>query len=323
MKSILKKAAVSMLLSGLIVFNLRSQELNDVIKVYNDGAKASQTDPGAAITAFENVITMSAKVGDSANDLKQKAMQVLPGMYVKVALNSINDKKPAADVIRAAKAASQAADKYNNPSAKDNAKKILSQGYYNLGIEFFNKKDYANALSSFDSLLAINPGYPAAIYNKALVYRNQNNSDGFEQNIDQYIDKVKSANDTLKAKQASKLALEYFRALGSQADQGNKLEEALNLLNKAAKYGQDKDSYYFFADVYNKQKNFDKGDENAQKGLALETGTPDAKAKFYFQLGLAQAGKGKTAEACASFKNAMYGPFAEPSKAERKNLKCQ
>jgi len=323
MKSILKKAAVSMLLSGLIVFNLRSQELNDVIKVYNDGAKASQTDPGAAITAFENVITMSAKVGDSANDLKQKAMQVLPGMYVKVALNSINDKKPAADVIRAAKAASQAADKYNNPSAKDNAKKILSQGYYNLGIEFFNKKDYANALSSFDSLLAINPGYPAAIYNKALVYRNQNNSDGFEQNIDQYIDKVKSANDTLKAKQASKLALEYFRALGSQADQGNKLEESLTLLNKASKYGEDKDLYYFYADVYNKQKNFEKGEENAKKGLALETGAAELKAKYYFQLGLAQSGKGKTAEACASFKNAMYGPFTEPSKAERKNLKCQ
>ncbi len=64
------------------------------------------------------------------------------------------------------------------------------------------------------------------------------------------------------------------------------------MLTKASKYGDDKDLFYYFADVYNKQKNFDKGTEYAQKGLALETGGPDAKAKFYFQLALAQAGKG-------------------------------
>jgi len=95
------------------------------------------------------------------------------------------------------------------------------------------------------------------------------------------------------------------------------------MLNKAAKYGDDKDLFYYFADVYNKQKNYDKGIESAQKGLALETGADDAKAKFYFQLALAQAGKGQTAEACASFKSAMFGPFAEPSKVQSTNLKCK
>jgi hypothetical protein len=55
----------------------------------------------------------------------------------------------------------------------------------------------------------------------------------------------------------------------------------------------------------------------------METGAAEAKAKFYYQLAVAQAGKGQTAEACASFKNAVYGPFAEPAKAQMKNLKCQ
>ena len=135
--------------------------------------------------------------------------------------------------------------------------------------------------------------------------------------------KVKSVNDSVKIKQASKLALEYFRAAGSQASLANKLDEAIVMLNKAAKYGDDKDLFYYFADVYNKQNNYDSGTEFARKGLALETGSPEAKAKFYFQLALAQTGKGQTADACASFKNAMYGPFAEPSKAQRTNLKCQ
>jgi tetratricopeptide (TPR) repeat protein len=320
---IMRKTAGFLIFLTFIATNLSAQVLNDVIKVYNEGAKAMQADPLAAITAFENVISLADKVGETAADLKQKAVQVLPGLYVKVASNALNEKKPAPEVIRAAKKAAAVATKYDNATGKENAGKILVQGYYNMGTEFFTKKDYTNALLAFDSLLLINPGYAAAIYNKALVFRSQNNAASFEENIDLFIDKMKSGNDSVKVKQASKLALEYFRAAGSQANQANKLDEALIVLNKAAKYGEDKDLFYFFADVYNKQKNFDSGAEYAQKGLALETGNAEAKAKYYFQLGIAQVGKGQTAEACASFKNALYGAFAQGAKAERTNLKCK
>jgi tetratricopeptide (TPR) repeat protein len=307
----------------MITTGLSGQELNDVIKVYNDGAKAMQTDPQAAIAAFENVVTLADKVGETAADLKQKAIKVLPGLYVKVASNALTAKKTAPEVIQAAKKAAAAATKYDNATGKENAGKILVQGYYNMGTEFFTMKDYTNALLAFDSLLLINPDYAAAIYNKALVFRSQNNAASFEENIDLFINKMKIGNDSVKVKQASKLALEYFRAAGSQANQGNKLDEALVSLNKAAKYGEDKDLFYFFADVYNKQKNFESGAVFAGKGLALETGNAEAKAKFYFQLGLAQAGKGLTTDACSSFKNALYGAFAQAAKAERTNLKCK
>jgi tetratricopeptide (TPR) repeat protein len=320
---ILRRITGILFVSAMIISGLNGQELNDVIKVFNDGAKAAQTDPKAAIAAFENVIALSDKVGDSAADLKQKAIQVLPGLYVKVASNAITEKKPAAEVVKAAKKAATAAEKYGSTTGKENAGKLLVQGYYSMGTDFFTKKDYNNAILAFDSLLAISPGYPAAVYNKALVYRAQNNSAAFEENIDMFIDKMKSSNDTVRVQQASKLALEYFRAAGSQANQANKLDDALASLNKAAKYGNDKDVFYYFSDVCNKQKNFDNAAEYAQKGLALEKGTPEARAKFYFQLGLAQAGKGQKTEACASFKNALYGAFAAAAKAERTNLKCQ
>jgi tetratricopeptide (TPR) repeat protein len=134
---------------------------------------------------------------------------------------------------------------------------------------------------------------------------------------------MKPGTDDAKIKQASTLALGYYRASGSKSDQANKLDEALGFLNKSAKYGDDKDLFYYFAEVYNKQKNFDKGSDYARKGLVLETGDVEAKAKFYFQIALAQEGKGQTAEACESFKNATYGVFAAPSKAKRANLKCK
>ncbi len=320
----MKKATGILMVLALFYMGLNGQPTrNDVIASYNTGAKAMQTDVPAAIAAFENVVTLSDQVGETAADLKQKAVQVLPGLYVKAASNALTAKKPAQEVIQAAKKALAASEKYNNAANKENAAKLMVAGYYNKGTELFTAKDYDNSLKSFDSLLVLNPNYTAAIYNKALIYRSQNNTAAFEESVNSFISKLDTVKEADKVKQASTMTLEYFRAAGSQANQAGKLDEALESLNKAAKYGDDKDLFYYFADVYNKQKNFDSAAEYAQKGLALETGDATAKAKYYFQLGLAQSGKGQTAEACASFKNAMFGPFAGPAKAERTNLKCQ
>jgi len=321
--NVIKKIAGILVVAVMTGNSLFGQTRNDVIKYYNDGAKAAQTDIPAAIAAFENVVDLSDKVGETAADLKEKAVKVLPGLYFKVAYNMLNEKKPASEIIKASRKAMAASEKYGNAANKENSGKVLIQAYNIMATDFFSKNDTDKALVTFDSLLAINPDFLPAVYNKALIYRSKNDAPGFESTIDAYIGKLDPAKDADKLKQASGMALEYFRAAGSQANQAEKLDDALAMLTKASKYGEDKDLYYYFADVYNKQKNFDSGAENAQKGLALESGNAEAKAKFYFQLALAQAGKGQKTEACASFKNAMCGPFAAPSKAQRTNLKCE
>ena len=138
----------------------------------------------------------------------------------------------------------QHAEKYENPTTKQNANSLLIKAYNNLAGEYFSKDDYKNALASFDSVLMINPDYASTIYNKALIYMKQANSDDFEKTIDLYISKMKPGTDDAKIKQASTMALGYFRASGSKADQADKLDEALGFLNKAAKYGDDKDLFY-------------------------------------------------------------------------------
>jgi tetratricopeptide (TPR) repeat protein len=320
---LLRKVAGILVVSALMISAAKSQDRNAVIQAFNEGAKASQTDVPAAIKAFETAISLADQVGETAADLKQKASAALPGLYLKLASAAIAEKKPSPVIMKAARTAVAVAEKYGTQVHKDNASKILVQGFNVQAVDFFSKNDYPNALLTFDSLLVVNPDYINAIYNKALIFIKQNNSDSFEQAIDAYLEKVKAANDEAKIKQASKLALEYFRGAGSKTNQAGKLDDALSLLTKASKYGDDKDTFYYFSDVYNKQKNFVKGLENAQRRLDLETGTAEAKAKFYFQLGLAQEGKGQIAEACTSFRNSAFGPFAEPSKIQQKNLKCQ
>ncbi len=309
--------------SAFFASGLNAQDRNEVIAVYNEGAKAIQTDVPTAITAFEKVIELSDKVGETTNDLKQKAVQVLPGLYYKLAATAYNEKKPAAEIIAASKLAGAMAEKYGSKTHGENSKKILVNGYYKMATEFFSADDYDNAMLAFDSVLTLNPDHIASIYNKALIYKNRDEADLFEQTIDQFLAKLDPAKDADKAVQAKGAALEYFRAAGSKVNSANKLDEALALLNRAAKYGDDKTMFYFFADVYNKKNSFTEGAEFAQKGLDLETGDAEAKAMFYYQLAVAQVGKGDTAAACESFKNALYGPFAEAAKAQRTNLKCQ
>jgi tetratricopeptide (TPR) repeat protein len=307
----------------LISSSIHAQDRNAVIQAFNEGAKLTQTDQQGAIKAFENAISIADKVGESATDLRQKAAGVLPGLYSKVASSAMSEKKPVNEVMNAVRAAVAAAGKYGTPVQKETASKLLVQAYNVQASEYFSKKDFASALASFDSLLTISPDNMNAIYNKAYIYYTQNNSDLFEMTIDKYVAKGKAAGDETAAGKGASLALGYFRSAGSKANQAGKLDDALVLLDKAAKYGDDKDLFYFYADVYNKKKNFDKGTEFAKRGLDLETGTPEVKAKFYYQLGTAQAGKGRTAEACESFKNAIYGVFAEASKAQLQNLKCK
>jgi tetratricopeptide (TPR) repeat protein len=200
----------------------------------------------------------------------------------------------------------------------------MIQVYTAMASNFVTAKENDKAIQAFDSVLMINPEHLPSLYNKALMYRGLNNTEKFTETIDLYIGKLKATNDEAKVEQANKVARDYFRVAGGKANQANKLTEAVENLTKASTYGLDNNLCYQYASVYNKQKKFDQAAEYAQKGLELEPkDTPEDKAKYYYELGTAQAGKGDNAAACETLKNAMYGPFLQAAKAQRTNMKCQ
>jgi len=316
-------------IAGLIAFTalvncgLFAQEKNDAINAFNASVELMKIDPDAAIASFEDCIKICEQVGDSAFEIQFKAEQVLPGLYYQKAANLLTVDKKTDESLVVARKTLQVAEKYDNQNVMENTRKIMIQAYSDMASAFVDNKEYEKAVQAYDSLLLINPEHLAALYNKALIYRGMNNGLKFEEAIDVYIAKLDTIVDTVKTEQAGKIACDYFRIAGSKANQANKLTDAIALLNKASKYGADKNVYYQYANIYNKQKKYTLAAENAQKGLALETGSAEDKAKFYYELGSAQAGKGETAKACASFKNSMYGVFMEASKGQRTNLKCQ
>jgi tetratricopeptide (TPR) repeat protein len=316
-------------IAGLFAFmvlmssSLLAQEKNDAIKAFNTSIDLMKTNNDSAILSFEDCIKICEQVGDSAFEIQYKAEQVLPGLYYQKASNLLTVDKKIDEALFVSRKTLQVAEKYDNQKVMENIRKIMIQAYSNMASSFVEQKENDKAIQAYDSLLMINPEHLTALYNKALIYRGMDNGVKFGEAIDIYIAKLKSFGDTVKTEQASKIARDYFRIAGSKANQSGKLAEAINLLTAASKYGADKSVYYQFANIYNKQKKYTLAADNAQKGLDLETGSAEDKAKFYYELGSAQAGKGETGKACASFKNSMYGPFLEASKGQRTNLKCQ
>jgi tetratricopeptide (TPR) repeat protein len=319
----IKKIAGIVAVFAGISSGLLAQEKNDAINVFNQGVELMKANDPRALETFESCIKICEQIGDSAADIKAKAASVLPDLYYQKAFNLLTIDKKIDESLKASKVTLKIAEKYNDPNAKESTEKLMVQAYSTMASNFVTSKENSKAIQAFDSVLMINPNHIQSLYNKALIYKGLDNAPKFTETINLYIEKIKPSGDSVKIEQGNKIARDYFRVAGSKANQANKLTDALSLLTTALKYGTDKNLCYQLASVYNKQKKFDLAADNAKKGLELETETtPEAKAKYYYELGTAQAGKGDTGNACETLKNAMYGPFLPAAKAQRTNMKC-
>ncbi len=315
--------AILVLFSGFTL-GLLGQEKNDAIALFNQGVEQMKANDPKALDSFEKCVAMCEQIGDSANDVKSKAISVIPDLHYKKAYNLLMTDKKVNESLLASKTALKVAEKYQDPNIAENIERLMIQAYTTMAQGYVANKENDKAIAAFDSILAINPNHASSLYNKALMYRGLNDDEKFTEAIDSYISKMKEAGDEASVEKANKVARDYFRVAGGKANQANKLTEALDNLNKALKYGSDNNLHYQLASVYNKQKKFQLAAENAQKGLELDANaTQEGKAKYYYELGTALAGLGKTNEACESLGNAMFGPFQQAAKAQRTNLKCQ
>lgn len=320
----IKKVAGTIALVAIMSVSAFAQDKNEAINLFNQGVEQMKANDPNALATFEKVVTICDQIGDSAQDVKSKAVTVIPDLYYKKAYNLLMTDKKVNESLHAAKATLKVAEKYNDPNVTESTQKLMIQGYTSMASSYGQAKEFDKAIQAFDSILAINPNHTASLYNKALMYRGLDNSQKFAESIDLYISKIKDTGDSTKLEQAKKVARDYFRVAGGKANQANKLADALNNLTTAQKYGADNNTYYQLASVYNKQKKFELAAENAKKGLDMDVAAnQEGKAKYYYELGTAQAGLGKNSDACESLTNAMFGPFLQAAKAQKTNLKCQ
>jgi len=302
-----------------------AQTVADASKVYNEAiVKANASDPAGAIDLLKSCLDLCQQVGDAAADVKTKAENKLPEQYFNLGgqLAKANQTQKAIDTFKeAAKLAAQ----YKNQKVSDAVNDALSKLYTKTGYSSLKNKKVDEALDYINKAIQLNPNYGTARYIQCFAVRSKGDPVAFEKTADKGIEVCASSNDSRNLKSIQKLARDYFLQLGSKAISKNKYQEGVTLLQTSLKYDQSyKDTYYYLAVAQNGVKDYQSAAKSANRGLSLETGTPEKKAKYYFALGNALKGQGDKAGACAAYKNALYGPFKEGAKyAIEQELKCK
>jgi tetratricopeptide (TPR) repeat protein len=174
-------------------------------------------------------------------------------------------------------------------------------------------------MESLDTAIELNPNYPTAFYQRAIVHKKQfpNQTDQTFEYYDQAIELAERLGDNRTLNNARTGAAEELIYRANNLKENNNYSRAVELLNMVFKYDPDNaDAHYRLAEVHNLQRNYNRAIEHANQALEYETGGVTEKAKIYFELGTAYKALEQNGNACSAFENANYGEFSDPASHE-------
>lgn len=326
MNSMKRLKTAGLLCAALFLFVMSgtAQTKDDVINAFNAGAKAVKAnDYATAVTSFQKVIDLGAKVGAESDTIRKVAEKNIANLQLKLAITNYQKATISnADKIAAFQKAKDLADKYGDTQTAAEVAGIMPKIYNGMAAAAFKANDLSGALADFDKIIAIDPNNTQAYYNKAIIYKKQNAFDPMVQALTKTIELATKTNDTVTIKKSKQFLANEYMSLATTAYLKGDLKGTLEPLEESLKYDdKNAQAYYILADTQNKLKEYDAALEAVTKGLQYEN--PTAKelvARFYLQQGVAYAGKNEKEKAVESFKLASVGKYIPIAKAYIKGL---
>ncbi len=312
--------AIAFLSIGL---SLNAQTMDQVVEKYNTAVQLINTDAAGALKNFEEVIKLAPVVGDEAEQLKVMSESQIPGLYFKLAGDFFKEKKNDQAIDFFGKSIA-AGEQYNDAATVARAKDILGKIYFSQGNTHYRASENDKAIKALNQSLSFEPNNAKAYLLLGLTYRKTEDLGNMTTSMDQAIAQARKSNDEQTIATCEKSMRDYLAVRANRLLQGNKNNDAIEMLENAIKYGDDAQTYYLLTLAQNKLKQYDKALESAQKALALEDDTPTEKAKIWLEIGNAHRDKGNTNEACDAYRNAAVGNYAEQANYQRQHvLKCK
>jgi tetratricopeptide (TPR) repeat protein len=323
----IKKYAVkSLIILSLVAqsYILNAQSKAEVVAAFNKGAELLKTDTLAAIAAFEECILVCEKTGADGDSIKTVVSKIIPTLSFDIASGFAKAKNYETAITKYLETI-KIAEKYGDNGTAEKSKNNLPQLYYANGAAAYGDKNYEKAIENLNKALEYNTNYANAYYVLAATYRSQKNYQKMEEAIDKTIETSKATNDkTLESKAVSLGKATFYNNFVTYTKVNNHAE-AIKSMKSALKYApEEKDYYFLLGGAYNKVKNYDEAIVNLKKGLEMETGSSEDRAKYYFEIGNALVAKKDNAGACEAYKNAQFGKYAENAKYQITTvLKCK
>jgi len=327
LRTMKRKVLVKFLLVPVFIFGLagfsQAQDLNEAAEAFNTASQMSKTDPVAAIASANECLRLCGEIGGDADDIKEKAEKLLPGLHLNSG-NALIKAKKISQAVPAFQEALKLAEKYNNEEVMVKSKSMLPKLYNSIATSYYKKEQYDKALENLSQANVYDPDYAKAYYTMGLVYKKMDDAANFETTMEKGIVAATNSKDNKVLGQITKAASTYFLANGTQALADAKAAEAAPLLEKALKFdGEGIDTYFYLASAYVELKKFDEAIELANKALELEGADDEKNARHYYNLGMSYKGKNDKTAACEAFNKALFGPFKENAKYEIEHgIKC-
>lgn len=282
-----------------------SNELEDAIATYRDALEIADDNELQDIS--ERIRTNLARVYYTrASRAFQQFQQARSIEAVNTAIEYFED-------------AQDAGEEFNDEQVVQQTTRALPQLHYLKSTIQFRNENYTAAMQSLDTAIELNPNYPTAFYQRAIVHKKQypNQTDQTFEYYDQAIELAERLGDNRTLNNARTGAAEELIYRANNLKENNNYSRAVELLNRVSNYDPNNaDAEYRLAEVHNLQGNYSRAIEHANQALEYETGGVTEKAKIYFELGTAYKALEQNGNACSAFENANYGEFSDPASHE-------
>lgn len=320
------KKKITLITSLLVMlFSVASyaQTKDEAVNAYNKAVSLATTDLPQAVQSMMQSADIAAKVGTEADTIRQMAEQQIPTLQYNYATALYKEKK-IDEAIANFTLAKEFADKYNDKSTSAKSADLIPKLYLAKGVTEYKESKFNEAVQSYTKAVEFDSTMARAWLNMALAYKKLDKQAEMRNAVDNAIKQGELTNDDKTVENAKKTMSDDLLVDANSAFKKNDFNSASKLLEEAVQYSEtNPEIFYLYAVTLNKQSKWDEALAQVEKGLAVESKEPAKQARFYFEMGNAQAGKGETGNACASYKKAAVGPFAESANYQIKTvLKC-
>ena len=320
MKKTIKLAAFTI----IMVFSVNSfaQTKDEAVNAYNRAVTLVSSDPQQAVNAMREAAEIASKA-DDADTIQQMAEQQIPVLQYNYATALYKDKK-IDEAIEGYIQAHDFAVQYNDNSTAEKTNELLPKLYLSKGINEYKAGQFEEAVKSYTQAIELDSSVARAWLNMGLAYKKLDKAPEMKQAMDKAIEVGTSTNDEKTVEAARKTMGDDLLMSANSSFKSNNLQATANKLEEAISYNDNNpEIFYLYAVTLNKLSKFDEALAQTQKGLSVEQDDAEKKARFYFEMGNAQMGKGDNTAACDSYKKAAVGKLAESANYQIKTvLKC-
>jgi tetratricopeptide (TPR) repeat protein len=317
------KLRVIAILGGILMAgSLSAQTLTNVINEFNAGVEMlNNQEYESSVEHFNKVLELAEVVGDSAADLKIKAMEQIPLAYYRKAIVLLKQKQYE-DAIPYLEQTIELSKQYNNnEESRQKASGYLLQSYMMAGQNSYKNDSYQDALGYMDKALAMNDNIYQAHQLKGMIYLSQDKTDDMLEEFNKAKEGAGAKNDTKTVDEINQVINEYydkiikdeFEAVDPEDNDYTYVIEACE--NALAANEKNPRALYYLALVHNKMVEYDAAIDYAQKALEYET-NPVWISAIYYELGYAYQNIVEYDKACEALKKVVEEPFR--AQAERK-----